>query len=88
MWTRQLQSALVLKDGRRIETIQDAIDFISSLPDSRRTAEHWDLASDALANAGRGLGKGFLDQDFNAVRKIIDTNTTGTIYLIQKVWDP
>lgn len=54
MWTRQLQSALVLKDGRRIETIQDAIDFISSLPDARRTAEHWDLASDAVATAGRG----------------------------------
>jgi short-subunit dehydrogenase len=38
-----------------------------------------------LANAGRGLGHGFLDQDFNEVRKIIDTNITGTIYLVQKV---
>jgi short-subunit dehydrogenase len=38
-----------------------------------------------LANAGRGLGKGFLDQDFAAVRRIVDTNITGTIYLIQKV---
>lgn len=38
-----------------------------------------------LANAGRGLGKGFLDQDFDAARKIVDTNITGTIYLIQKV---
>jgi short-subunit dehydrogenase len=38
-----------------------------------------------LANAGRGLGKGFLDQDFAAVRRVIDTNITGTIYLIQKV---
>lgn len=54
MWTRQLQSALVLKDGRRLETIQDAIELISSLPELCRTSEHWDLASDALANAGRG----------------------------------
>jgi short-subunit dehydrogenase len=38
-----------------------------------------------LANAGHGLGKGFLDQDFNAVRHVIDTNVTGTIYLIQKI---
>ncbi|HJS85042.1 MAG TPA: SDR family NAD(P)-dependent oxidoreductase [Acetobacteraceae bacterium] len=38
-----------------------------------------------LANAGRGLGKGFLDQDFNDVRRVIDTNITGTLYLIQKV---
>src|SRR5687768_3758382 len=38
-----------------------------------------------LANAGRGLSKGFLDQDFAQVRHVIDTNVTGTIYLIQKV---
>ncbi len=38
-----------------------------------------------LANAGRGLGKGFLDQDFAAARKVVDTNITGTVYLIQKV---
>ena len=38
-----------------------------------------------LANAGRGLGKGFLDQDFNDVRRVVDTNITGTIYLIQRV---
>ena len=41
---------------------------------------------DALfANAGHGLGHGFLDQDFGAVRHVIDTNITGTLYLIQKV---
>jgi short-subunit dehydrogenase len=38
-----------------------------------------------LANAGRGLGGAFLDQDFEEVRHIIDTNITGTIYLAQKV---
>jgi short-subunit dehydrogenase len=38
-----------------------------------------------LANAGRGLGGAFLDQDFQDVRHIIDTNITGTIYLAQKV---
>lgn len=38
-----------------------------------------------LANAGRGLSKGFLDQDFGEVRHVIDTNVTGTLYLIQKV---
>jgi uncharacterized protein len=38
-----------------------------------------------LANAGHGLGKAFLDQDFQDVRHVIDTNITGTIYLIQKV---
>jgi short-subunit dehydrogenase len=38
-----------------------------------------------LANAGRGLGGAFLDQDFDAVRHVIDTNITGTIYLAQKL---
>jgi short-subunit dehydrogenase len=38
-----------------------------------------------LANAGHGLGQGFLDQDFGEARHVIDTNITGTIYLIHKV---
>lgn len=38
-----------------------------------------------LANAGHGLGRAFLDQDFTQVRHVVDTNITGTIYLIQKV---
>ncbi|MEN3332805.1 MAG: hypothetical protein V7641_2170 [Blastocatellia bacterium] len=38
-----------------------------------------------LANAGRGLGHAFLDQDFDEARRVVDTNITGTIYLIQKV---
>jgi uncharacterized protein len=38
-----------------------------------------------LANAGHGLGHAFLDQNFDDVRHVIDTNITGTLYLIQKV---
>jgi short-subunit dehydrogenase len=38
-----------------------------------------------LANAGQGLGKAFLDQEFERVRRVIDTNITGTVYLLQKV---
>jgi uncharacterized protein len=38
-----------------------------------------------LANAGRGLGKGFLDQDFKDVMRVVHTNITGTIYLLQKI---
>jgi short-subunit dehydrogenase len=41
---------------------------------------------DALcANAGQGLGHAFLDQDFAALKKVVDTNITGTIYLLQKI---
>jgi short-subunit dehydrogenase len=38
-----------------------------------------------MANAGHGLGRAFLDQEFDDVRHVIDTNITGTIYLLQKV---
>jgi len=38
-----------------------------------------------LANAGRGLGKGFLDQDFDDVIHVVNTNISGTLYLIQSV---
>jgi short-subunit dehydrogenase len=38
-----------------------------------------------LANAGRGLGRGFLDQDPAAWRKVVDTNIVGTLLLLQKV---
>src|SRR5215213_3046100 len=38
-----------------------------------------------LANAGHGLGHSFLEQDFADVKHVIDTNITGTIYLVQKV---
>lgn len=37
------------------------------------------------ANAGRGLGHGFLEQEVADWRRVIDTNVTGTIYLLQKV---
>jgi short-subunit dehydrogenase len=38
-----------------------------------------------LANAGHGLGQAFLDQDFDEVQHVIDTNITGTIYLIHRI---
>lgn len=38
-----------------------------------------------LANAGHGLGHGFLDQNFDDVTHVIDTNITGTLYLIHRI---
>ena len=40
------------------------------------------------ANAGRGLGHGFLEQSVADWRRVIDTNVTGTLYLLQKVVAP
>jgi short-subunit dehydrogenase len=38
-----------------------------------------------LANAGRGLGGDFLEQDFAEARRVVDTNITGTLYLVWRV---
>lgn len=38
-----------------------------------------------LANAGHGLGRAFLDQEFDEISHVIDTNVTGTLFLIHKV---
>jgi len=38
-----------------------------------------------LANAGRGLGRSFLDQEVRDWKHVIDTNVLGTTYLLHKV---
>jgi len=38
-----------------------------------------------LANAGRGLGHAFVDQDWNEIRRVIDTNVTGTTCLVHRI---
>jgi short-subunit dehydrogenase len=38
-----------------------------------------------VANAGHGLGRSFLEQDPAEWRHVIDTNITGTIYLVQQI---
>jgi short-subunit dehydrogenase len=38
-----------------------------------------------LANAGRGLGHAFVEQDFADIRRVIDTNVTGTMDLVHRI---
>ncbi len=70
--------------GARVEALQadlatlEGVDRLYELIGQRPVAA-------LLANAGRGLGKGFLDQNFEDVMRVVNTNITGTIYLIQKV---
>jgi uncharacterized protein len=80
--------------GRRLKEEDDRGASIEVLQADLATTEGVDqlLAATAnrpidalLANAGRGLGRAFVDQDFKEVRRVIDTNVTGTVYLLQKV---
>ena len=38
-----------------------------------------------IANAGRGLGDSFLNQDWAAARYVVETNIIGTIYLLHEL---
>jgi short-subunit dehydrogenase len=64
----------VLADLATLEGVDQLYDAIKGRP-----------VAALLANAGHGLGHAFLEQNFEDVRHVIDTNITGTIYLIQKV---
>jgi uncharacterized protein len=57
---------------------EDGVDALYSKINGQRV-------SALLANAGHGLGKGFLDQKFSDIQHVINTNVTGTLDLIQRV---
>jgi short-subunit dehydrogenase len=73
-------------EGATVEAVQADLstsEGVRTLVDRiERNPAHLELL---FANAGRGLGHGFLDQNLTEVRKVIDTNVTGTIELIHAV---
>jgi short-subunit dehydrogenase len=70
--------------GAAVEAIEADLATLDGV-DKLYAATHGRPVEALLANAGHGLGHGFLDQHFDEVRHVLDTNITGTIYLIQKV---
>jgi short-subunit dehydrogenase len=71
-------------DGVKVDAIQTDLATIEGV-DRLYAALSGRQVSALLANAGLGLGRAFLDQEFADVRRVVDTNITGTIYLIQKM---
>src|SRR4051812_26488386 len=67
--------------GSAVETVEEDLATLEGVDKLYAAAEGRPVEA-LLANAGRGLGKGFLDQNFDDVRHIIDTNITGTLYLL------
>ena len=49
--TSPLAFSLALKDGRKIETVGDAADFLSNLTEEQRERSHWKAAILMLNNA-------------------------------------
>lgn len=72
--------------GARVEAVEADLATTGGVDKLYEAVSRFGRPVDALlANAGHGLGHGFLDQDFAEARHVIDTNITGTVYLIQKV---
>jgi short-subunit dehydrogenase len=71
-------------EGATVEALQADLATIEGV-DKLYAAAKGRQVDALLANAGRGLGHGFLDQDFEKARRVVDTNVTGTIYLVHKV---
>ncbi len=70
--------------NNKIEVVQADLSTLEGV--DKLVAYIGDRKVDALlANAGVGLGKGFLEQELEAWRNIIDLNITGTLALIQKI---
>jgi short-subunit dehydrogenase len=75
---------LISKSGARVDPIQvdlsrpEGVDQLCDAIRGRPVAA-------LLANAGRGLGQAFLDQQFSDIMRVVDTNVTGTLYLIHRV---
>jgi short-subunit dehydrogenase len=80
----QAAAADIRRLGASVDAVEADLSNIEGVEKLYRSTKG--RAVDALlANAGRGLGHGFLDQDFQRARHVIDTNITGTVYLIHKV---
>jgi uncharacterized protein len=71
--------------GVEVDAIQADLATLEGVDALYERAQQSPRAVDALyANAGRGLGRAFLDQDFSQIQRVIDTNVTGTTYLLQR----
>jgi short-subunit dehydrogenase len=72
------------RDGARVEAViadlstTDGVDALYSAAGGVPVAA-------LMANAGHGLGGAFLDQQWRDIRHVLDTNVTGTLYLVHRI---
>jgi len=70
--------------GATVQTVQVDLATLEGVRALYDAIEHRQVAA-LLANAGHGLGEAFLDQDFMEAKHVVDTNITGTLYLIHLI---
>ena len=81
---RPFDHALAELAGQPVETLEADLSTTDGV--NRLEATIGDRHIDVLcANAGQGLGKGFFDEDFTQVRRLVEINILGTLDLVQRV---
>lgn len=75
---------LLSKHGVRVEAVEADLATLEGVDRLYAAAQGRPIAA-LMANAGRGLGRAFLDQAFPDIMRVVDTNVTGTLYLVHKV---
>ena len=72
--------------GAEVETLEVDLSTVEGVDQLFAKARSMGRPIDGLfANAGHGLGKAFLDQDWNDIIGVVNTNITGTIRLLYLV---
>jgi short-subunit dehydrogenase len=71
--------------GGTIDAVQADLSTIEGVEKLYQAVQAKGRAVDVLmANAGRGLGRAFLDQDFADITQVINLNIVGTTYLLHR----
>ena len=81
------RAALTLRElGARVEAVEADLATKDGV-ESFYSATRWgDRPIEIFcANAGRGLGKAFLNQDIEEAQRVVDTNVSGTIRLLHMI---
>lgn len=56
-WSAAFDDPIPLRNGRKLETLQQAADYVMQLPEDAQRASHWQTAVETLINAAeRGGG--------------------------------
>lgn len=71
-------------EGTTIEAIQADLSTPAGV-DKLLAATRGRQVDVLCANAGRGLGRAFLDQAFADIEHVVETNVTGTLYLLHHI---
>ena len=73
-WSTPFDDPIPLRNGRKLVTLQQAADYVMTLPEKTQHAAHWQIAVENLINAAE-TGGGWLMFARIAVVRALNTET-------------